>query len=257
MDASPILLHREPRIATLTIDRPPLNILDIPTIDRLGETDRRAGGRSRAAGDRPARRRRPRLLGRSRRAGPHAGPGRPHARQPPRHDPPAAGPRRRHHRRRPRPLPGGRDGAGDGLRPGDRQRRRPLRPARRSSSAASRRSPRRCSLPGSAPASRSTSPSPAAALTAEEAERMGLVTRADRRRSARRAGPGDRRADRRPQRPGRAAHQEGRSRRPRPPLPEALAETERIYKEELLPLADVEEGAAAFLEKRRPVWKHR
>jgi len=37
----------------------------------------------------------------------------------------------------------------------------------------------------------------------------------------------------------------------------ALAETERIYKEELLPLEDVEEGAAAFLEKRAPVWKHR
>jgi len=41
------------------------------------------------------------------------------------------------------------------------------------------------------------------------------------------------------------------------PFPEALAETERIYKEELLPLEDVEEGAAAFLEKRRPVWRHR
>jgi cyclohexa-1,5-dienecarbonyl-CoA hydratase len=37
MDASPIRLHREPRVATLTIDRPPLNILDIPTIERLGE----------------------------------------------------------------------------------------------------------------------------------------------------------------------------------------------------------------------------
>jgi cyclohexa-1,5-dienecarbonyl-CoA hydratase len=41
------------------------------------------------------------------------------------------------------------------------------------------------------------------------------------------------------------------------PFDEALAETERIYKEELLPLEDLEEGAAAFLEKRRPVWKHR
>jgi cyclohexa-1,5-dienecarbonyl-CoA hydratase len=41
------------------------------------------------------------------------------------------------------------------------------------------------------------------------------------------------------------------------PFEEALAETERIYKEELLPLEDLEEGAAAFLEKRRPVWKHR
>jgi cyclohexa-1,5-dienecarbonyl-CoA hydratase len=41
------------------------------------------------------------------------------------------------------------------------------------------------------------------------------------------------------------------------PFPEALAETERIYKEELLPLEDVNEGATAFLEKRRPVWRHR
>jgi enoyl-CoA hydratase/carnithine racemase len=41
------------------------------------------------------------------------------------------------------------------------------------------------------------------------------------------------------------------------PFSAALAETERIYKEELLSLADVEEGAAAFLEKRRPVWRHR
>ena len=41
------------------------------------------------------------------------------------------------------------------------------------------------------------------------------------------------------------------------PFSEALGETERLYKEELLPLEDLEEGAAAFLEKRRPVWKHR
>jgi cyclohexa-1,5-dienecarbonyl-CoA hydratase len=41
------------------------------------------------------------------------------------------------------------------------------------------------------------------------------------------------------------------------PFPAALAETERIYKEELLPLEDVEEGAAAFLKKRVPFWKHR
>jgi cyclohexa-1,5-dienecarbonyl-CoA hydratase len=41
------------------------------------------------------------------------------------------------------------------------------------------------------------------------------------------------------------------------PFAEALAEAERIYKEELLPLEDLEEGAAAFLGKRRPVWKHR
>jgi cyclohexa-1,5-dienecarbonyl-CoA hydratase len=41
------------------------------------------------------------------------------------------------------------------------------------------------------------------------------------------------------------------------PFSEALAETERIYKEELLPLEDLAEGAAAFLEKRRPVWRNR
>ena len=41
------------------------------------------------------------------------------------------------------------------------------------------------------------------------------------------------------------------------PFTEALAETERIYKEELLPLEDMAEGTAAFLAKRRPVWRHR
>ncbi|HEX9940618.1 MAG TPA: enoyl-CoA hydratase/isomerase family protein [Thermoanaerobaculia bacterium] len=41
------------------------------------------------------------------------------------------------------------------------------------------------------------------------------------------------------------------------PFSAALAETERIYKEELLPLEDLEEGAAAFLEKRRPMWRNR
>lgn len=38
---------------------------------------------------------------------------------------------------------------------------------------------------------------------------------------------------------------------------EALSESERLYLEELCPTADMEEGIAAFLEKRRPVWKHR
>ena len=37
MSFEAVHLHRDPRVATLTIDRPPLNILDIPTIDRLGE----------------------------------------------------------------------------------------------------------------------------------------------------------------------------------------------------------------------------
>jgi cyclohexa-1,5-dienecarbonyl-CoA hydratase len=41
------------------------------------------------------------------------------------------------------------------------------------------------------------------------------------------------------------------------PFSAALTESERIYKEELLPLKDLEEGVAAFLEKRRPVWRHR
>jgi cyclohexa-1,5-dienecarbonyl-CoA hydratase len=41
------------------------------------------------------------------------------------------------------------------------------------------------------------------------------------------------------------------------PFTEALAATERIYREELLPLADMREGVAAFLEKRRPAWTHR
>jgi cyclohexa-1,5-dienecarbonyl-CoA hydratase len=41
------------------------------------------------------------------------------------------------------------------------------------------------------------------------------------------------------------------------PFSAALAETERIYKEELLPLEDMAEGTAAFLAKRRPVWRHR
>jgi cyclohexa-1,5-dienecarbonyl-CoA hydratase len=41
------------------------------------------------------------------------------------------------------------------------------------------------------------------------------------------------------------------------PFSEALTETERIYKEELLPLEDMAEGTAAFLAKRRPVWRNR
>jgi cyclohexa-1,5-dienecarbonyl-CoA hydratase len=41
------------------------------------------------------------------------------------------------------------------------------------------------------------------------------------------------------------------------PFSKALAETERIYKEELLPLEDLAEGINAFLEKRRPVWRNR
>jgi cyclohexa-1,5-dienecarbonyl-CoA hydratase len=94
-------------------------------------------------------------------------------------------------------------------------------------------------------------------LTAEEAERIGLVTRrvssegldeavreiAE--RIAAKSAPVVRLTKK--------AVRAGRDL----PFAQALAETERIYKEELLPLEDVEEGAAAFLEKRRPVWKNR
>lgn len=44
---------------------------------------------------------------------------------------------------------------------------------------------------------------------------------------------------------------------PRPELlEEALAETERIYLEELARCDDLEEGVRAFLDKRQPVWSH-
>jgi enoyl-CoA hydratase len=41
------------------------------------------------------------------------------------------------------------------------------------------------------------------------------------------------------------------------PFESALAETERIYLEELLATEDVDEGMAAFLAKRPPAWRHR
>ena len=41
------------------------------------------------------------------------------------------------------------------------------------------------------------------------------------------------------------------------PFAAALAATERIYLDELCATADMEEGLAAFLAKRQPVWQHR
>jgi cyclohexa-1,5-dienecarbonyl-CoA hydratase len=41
------------------------------------------------------------------------------------------------------------------------------------------------------------------------------------------------------------------------PFERALAASERIYLEEMATTHDVEEGAQAFLEKRAPVWQHR
>ena len=41
------------------------------------------------------------------------------------------------------------------------------------------------------------------------------------------------------------------------PFAEAMAATERLYLDELTELDDMREGVAAFLEKRRPEWQHR
>ena len=92
-------------------------------------------------------------------------------------------------------------------------------------------------------------------LTCEEAERIGLVTRrvsnldeaVERFRSeiTSKSIPVTRLAKK--------AVRAGRDL----PFSVALAETERIYKEELLPLEDLAEGAAAFLEKRRAEWRNR
>ncbi|HEV2851759.1 MAG TPA: enoyl-CoA hydratase/isomerase family protein [Thermoanaerobaculia bacterium] len=93
-------------------------------------------------------------------------------------------------------------------------------------------------------------------LTCDEAERLGLVTRRIREGGLDRAlahlATGIAARSTPVVRLTKKAVRAGRDL----PFPEALAETERIYKEELLPLEDLEEGAAAFLEKRRPVWKH-
>jgi cyclohexa-1,5-dienecarbonyl-CoA hydratase len=41
------------------------------------------------------------------------------------------------------------------------------------------------------------------------------------------------------------------------PFEEARREAERVFLDELMQLEDVEEGIAAFMEKRKPSWKHR
>jgi cyclohexa-1,5-dienecarbonyl-CoA hydratase len=41
------------------------------------------------------------------------------------------------------------------------------------------------------------------------------------------------------------------------PFPASLAETERLYREDLARTVDMEEGLAAFLAKRPPEWRHR
>ena len=92
-------------------------------------------------------------------------------------------------------------------------------------------------------------------LTCEEAERMGLV--------ARRVGDLDKGLAKLTSeilvksaavvRLTKKAVRAGRDRG----FSEALAESERLYLDELCPTADMAEGIAAFLEKRRPVWKHR
>lgn len=92
-------------------------------------------------------------------------------------------------------------------------------------------------------------------LTCEEAERMGLVAR---RVSSLDEGLAKLSAEilaksaavvRLTKKAVRAGRDRGFS--------EALDESERLYLEELCPTADMAEGVAAFLEKRRPVWKHR
>ena len=41
------------------------------------------------------------------------------------------------------------------------------------------------------------------------------------------------------------------------PFEEARLMAERVFLEELMPLEDVREGIASFMEKRRPVWQNR
>jgi cyclohexa-1,5-dienecarbonyl-CoA hydratase len=255
MTTSPIHLHREPRIATITISRPPLNILDIPTIDRLGETIaglasdpellvivlRGAGERAFSAGVAVQD-----------------------------HTPDRVGPMLDSLHgtiRRLRDLDAVTIAAVHGHCLGGGMELAMACDLVIASDDAHFAVPE-IELGCFPPVATAMFPSRIGAgltldlaltgrtLTAEEAERLGLVTRriaADgldalvreiAERIAARSAPVVRLTKK--------AVRAGRDL----PFAEALAETERIYKEELLPLEDVEEGAAAFLEKRRPVWKH-
>ena len=256
MSDSPIHLHRVPRIATITISRPPLNILDIPAIDRLGETIaglaadpellviilRGAGERAFSAGVAVQD-----------------------------HTPDRVGPMLDSLHgtiRRLRDLDAVTLAAVHGHCLGGGMELAMACDLVIASDDARFAVPE-IELGCFPPVATAMFPSRIGAgltldlaltgrtLTAEEAERLGLVTRRvsaggldamvreTAERIAARSAPVVRLT--------RKAVRAGRDL----PFPEALAETERIYKEELLPLADVEEGAAAFLEKRRPVWKHR
>jgi len=256
MSDTPIHLHREPRIATITISRPPLNILDIPTIDRLGEAIaglaadpellviilRGAGERAFSAGVAVQD-----------------------------HTPDRVGPMLDSLHgtiRRLRDLDAVTIAAVHGHCLGGGMELAMACDLVIASDDARFAVPE-IELGCFPPVATAMFPSRIGAgltldlaltgrmLTAEEAERLGLVTRRisaggldamireTAERIATRSAPVVRLTKR--------AVRAGRDL----PFPEALAETERIYKEELLPLADVEEGAAAFLEKRRPVWKHR
>lgn len=92
-------------------------------------------------------------------------------------------------------------------------------------------------------------------LSCEEAERMGLVARrvADLDEGVAQLTAGITARSAAVVRLTKKAVRAGRDRG----FSEALTESERLYLEELCPTADMEEGIAAFLEKRRPVWKHR
>jgi cyclohexa-1,5-dienecarbonyl-CoA hydratase len=256
MPTSPIHLHRDGRIASLTIDRPPLNILDIPTIDRLGEAIaelaadpdllvivlRGAGERAFSAGVAVQD-----------------------------HTPDRVGPMLDSLHgtiRRLRDLDAVTIAAVQGHCLGGGMELAMACDMVIASDDARFAQPE-IELGCFPPVASALLPQWIGAglaldlaltgrtLTAEEAERMGLVTRrvpsdgldaAVREvteRIASRSAPVVRLTKK--------AVRAGRDL----PFLAALAETERIYKEELLPLADVEEGAAAFLEKRRPVWRHR